>query len=118
MVTASGIDRDDEDWDGAEELALVEGDERLPWLQSGEEDEPANGGFDTGRLILLGLLALLALLAVLAAVWFVSHKASGEPEADGSVIAAPQGPYKVRPAEQGGKVFAGTGDTSFAVVNR
>lgn len=113
MVSATGFD--DKDWDDTEELALIEADDRLPWLESGEEDNLASGGVDTGRVMMMGLLALLVLLAVVAAIWFVSNRAGSEPAPDGSVIAAPEGPYKVRPEDEGGKTFAGTGDTSFAV---
>lgn len=103
----------DDDWDGREQLDLAKED-RLPWLESSEEEEGA-GGFDTSRLILLGVLALVALGVVVGGIWFVGNRTSGEPEPDGSLIAAPEQPYKTRPDDQGGKVFAGTGDTSFAV---
>jgi hypothetical protein len=36
--------------------------------------------------------------------------------ADGETISAPAAPYKTRPANPGGEVVAGTGDTSFAVA--
>lgn len=95
------------------ELAL-EDDDRLPWLES-DEDEPLPG-FDTGRLVGLGLIMLVVLAALVGGVWFLTHRGlSNEPPADGSLIAAPEGPYKVRPSDAGGKTFAGTGDTSFAV---
>lgn len=106
---------ENENWDGAEELALTEGDERLPWLESaGEDEEP--GGFDTTRLLLIGAIALAVLAVVVGGLWYVaSQGVGGEPEADGSIIAAPEVPYKVKPDDDGGKTFAGTGDTSFAV---
>lgn len=103
----------DEDWEGEEQLDLAD-DESLPWLEAGE-DEDDGAGFDTSRLILLAVLALALLGAVVGAIWFVTNQVSDEPEADGSVIAAPEEPYKTRPDDPGGKTFAGTGDTSFAV---
>jgi len=111
-MAATPYDADD-NWDEGEQLDLAR-DERLPWLESGEEDEGA-GGFATQRLMLMGALAVLVLAVLVGGIWFVSNKASDEPEADGSLIAAPEQPYKTRPAEKGGKVFEGTGDSSFAV---
>lgn len=105
----------DEDWDAGEELALIEREERLPWLDSGDEDGAA-APYDTGRIMLIGALALTVLVALVGGIWFVTRMTgAGGPEPDGSVIAAPEGPYKVRPSDAGGKTFAGTGDTSFAV---
>lgn len=101
------------EWTAEERLDLADG-ESLPWLEAGEDAED-HEGFDTRRLILLGALALVLLAAVVGGIWFISNQASDEPVADGSVIAAPEEPYKTRPEEPGGKTFAGTGDTSFAV---
>lgn len=90
-------------------------DERLPWLESEEEGEEPPP-FDTGRLIGLGLIMLVALVVLVVAIWFVTNRAAGAgPAPDGSLIAAPETPYKQRPASPGGKTFAGTGDTSYAV---
>lgn len=103
----------DEDWDEGEQLDLAS-EERLPWLEAGDEDD-LDGGFDTQRLLLVAGLALVALAVVIGGIWFVSRQASDEPPADGSLIAAPEEPYKTKPSEKSGKVFAGTGDSSFAV---
>ncbi len=100
-------------WTGETELDLAD-DESLPWLDSGDEDEGGDG-FDASRLMLLSLLALVALAAVIGGIWFVANQTSDEPTPDGSLIAAPDEPYKTRPEDPGGKTFAGTGDTSFAV---
>jgi len=97
------------------ELALEVPDERLPWLESDDDgDEPA--GVDTGRLVGLGLILLVVLVALVGGIWFVANRGFGEgPAPDGSLIAAPESPYKERPDDPGGKTFAGTGDTSYAV---
>ena len=52
---------------------------------------------------------------MVGAIGFVANNTSDEPEADGSLSAAPDEPYKSKPEDPGGKTFAGTGDTSFAV---
>ena len=104
----------DEDWDEAEGLELIESEERLPWLEADDEDGNA-AGLATSRLVLLGVLSVLVIGGLAAAAWMVSGVAGDEPPADGSLIAAPKEPYKTRPQDDGGKTFAGTGDTSFAV---
>lgn len=97
------------------ELAFETPEERLPWLESDDEgdDQPA---YDTSRLVGLGLIMLVALVVLVGGVWFFANRgAVSGPAPDGSLIAAPESPYKVRPAGPGGKTFAGTGDTSYAV---
>lgn len=121
MSTRPGGFRGDDGWfdrpdDPAErELALEAPDERLPWLESDDDgEEPA--GFDTGRLVGLGLILLVALVVMVGGIWFVANRGLGAgPAPDGSLIAAPESPYKERPDDPGGKTFAGTGDTSYAV---
>lgn len=106
----------DRNGDPAErELAFESADERLPWLESDEDgDEPP--AYDTSRLVGLGLIMLVALVVLVGGVWFFANRgASSGPAPDGSLIAAPETPYKERPASPGGKTFAGTGDTSYAV---
>ena len=94
-------------------LGLGDSDERLPWLESADDIDP-NEGFDTGRVIGFVLLGLVALGMIVGAVWIASHRGPGA--ADGSTISAEAGPYKVAPENPGGKKFAGTGDTSYAVA--
>ncbi|MGI8944148.1 MAG: SPOR domain-containing protein [Qipengyuania sp.] len=114
----AGIGRDDQ-WDEAEEfshgeLAFDDSGESLPWLESDEEVAPES--FDTMRLLGVGLIMLVVLaLAVGAIWWFTNNGAGGGPEPDGSLIEAPDRPFKSPPEDAGGKTFAGTGDTSFAV---
>jgi hypothetical protein len=107
MINAEYEEIDDSD----AALGLADTD-NLPWLESDEEDEDA-GGLDPGQIMLFaaGLVALLG--AVVGGVWYVSNKAGGgEMVADGSVIAAPEGPIKQRPDDPGGKTFAGTGNVA------
>ena len=94
-------------------LGLGDSDERLPWLESADDIDP-DEGFDSGRIVGFVMLGLVALAMIVGAVWFTSHRGAGE--ADGSLIRAEQGDYKVAPENPGGKKFAGTGDTSYAVA--
>lgn len=89
-------------------------EESLPWLESGEDETQT--GYDTTRLIGIGLLMVVALGVIVGAIWWFSNSnVGGGPEPDGSLVEAPDEPYRTRPEDAGGKTFAGTGDTSFAV---
>lgn len=109
-----------EGWDAAEgepleteQLALDE-DERLPWLES-SNDEYEDEGSDSGRMMGFVLMGLVALAAIVGGIWWATHRTTDPQLADGSLIAAPSEPYKTAPSDAGGKQFAGTGDSSFAV---
>ena len=97
-----------------EELALS-GDDSLPWLES-DEFEDTSGELDTTRIIGL-VVVMLALvgIGVGGAWWFANRDGGTEHVADGSTVAAPSGPYKVRPENPGGKEFEGTGSVASAV---
>lgn len=124
-MTGIDGDRDDEQWQNdadapleTERLALNDEDDRLPWLEGGDdEDYGEYQGSDTGHTLRLGLLALAALAAIVLGIYWVSHRNPdpGLPPADGSLVSAEDKPYKEAPKDPGGKTFDGTGDTSFAV---
>jgi hypothetical protein len=95
-------------------LALDE-EERLPWLES-EDDFDSDEATAPARLLGLVLAGILVLAAAVGGIWWLTHSsADSGPVADGGVIKAPARPYKEAPRQPGGKTFAGTGDTSFAV---
>lgn len=104
-----------DDYVGDEQLTLADEDERLPWLETGDEDFD-EGGVDTGRIFGFVLLALIALAAFVGGIWWFGNR-GGDTEivADGSTIEAPPGPYKERPEDPGGKQFEGTGNLAPAV---
>ena len=118
MVAFGDAGRDGEAADGIDpdtgRLALDDDGEKLPWLESSDDDE--DEGVDSGRIIGFALIGLVALLAILGGIWFATSRHSdGTAVADGSTIEAPDAPYKTKPEDPGGKKFAGTGDTSFKV---
>lgn len=93
-------------------MGLDADDDRLPWLESAD-DAPASDG-SAGKIMGFILLGLVGLSIVLAAIyWIVGN--GGAPEGDGSLIAAPQGDYKVRPKDKQEQKVEGTGDASYAV---
>jgi hypothetical protein len=101
--------------DEPDQLQLVDEDASLPWLE-GDDDFDNQGGSGGGQIVLLALLALSALALIIGGIWWFTRGGSeNELVADGSVIEAPEQPYKEKPADPGGKTFEGTGDTSYAV---
>lgn len=92
----------------------LEEEERLPWLESVDDED--DYGNDNGRLVTFLVGGLVVLAALVGGIWWATHRGGeNELQADGSVIEAPATPYKEAPKDPGGKTFAGTGDTSYAV---
>ncbi len=111
-----GQDHDeDEPWDEAQDDELdLDEDEPLPWLESSDYGEEET--VDTARIVGFVSLALVVLALLVGGFWYMTNRSSGsDVVADGSTIAAPEGPAKVRPADPGGKEFEGTGDVAPAV---
>ena len=97
-------------------LEFGDEDVRLPWLETDGDEEDEVKGYSGGQLTTLLVLGLLAVAVIVGGIWWALSTRKDEVlVADGSVIAAPEQPYKERPKDPGGKTFAGTGDTSFAV---
>lgn len=92
-------------------LALEEED-RLPWLESAE-DYGSDSSSSPMRVAMLLLLGLLALAAIVAGFYWLQGRNAGL-TGDGTLIAAQEGDYKVRPADTDAKDFEGEGDASFA----
>jgi cell division septation protein DedD len=123
-MTGIDGDREGEEWQQGEgepleteRLALDDEDERLPWLESSDDEDYAESeGSDIGHTLRLGLLALAALAAIVLGIYWITHR-NPDPALtpDGSLVAAEATPYKEAPKDPGGKTFDGTGDTSFAV---
>jgi hypothetical protein len=96
-----------------DELDLGNEDASLPWLEGDDDFEDESSG---GSFLLLALMALGALALIIGGIWwFTRERGQTDLVADGSVIEAPDAPYKEKPADPGGKTFEGTGDTSYAV---
>lgn len=85
-------------------------DDRLPWLETVEEDY--RGGRSVGRTVLLVLLALL----VLGGLGYGYHRYTQQRDGGGTgaLIAAAPGDYKIKPDQPGGMKVEGEGDTVFS----
>lgn len=91
------------------ELGLQDED-RLPWLEAVENDSE-DDSVDTARVLGFIIAGLLALAVVIGGVvWLRSQGQQG----DGTLIAAQEGDYKVKPDEPGGMKVEGQGDSAFA----
>ncbi|MES2989435.1 MAG: SPOR domain-containing protein [Pseudomonadota bacterium] len=85
-------------------------DDRLPWLETVEEDYREGPSF--GRILLLIVLLLLVIGAAAGGYyWYKQHQGL---TGNGQLINAQEGDYKVKPDEPGGQVVAGEGDSVFS----
>lgn len=87
--------------------------ERLPWLETVEDDHEERPS--VLRIVLLVLLALAILAAAIFA--FQYYQAHRGVSGDGALIAAQEGDYKVKPDDPGGTKVDGEGDTAIATSN-
>lgn len=85
--------------------------DRLPWLETAEEDYPRD--YSAARFMLLAVLALAVVgFVAVGYLWYQrSQTVSG---GNGELIKAPAGDYKTKPEEPGGMKAEGEGDTVFA----
>lgn len=87
-----------------------EGDDRLPWLETVDEDY--DEGQKRGRVFLYVFVALLLAGLVILGYYYVrQHPGQG---GTGELIKAQEGDYKVKPDEPGGMKVEGQGDSVFA----
>ncbi|SEN33211.1 Sporulation related domain-containing protein [Sphingomonas gellani] len=84
-------------------------EDRLPWLETVEPDQPH--GPPMGRVIAFVLLGLVVLAGIVYAVYALQR---GQATPDGQLIAAQEGDYKVRPTDTGGMKVKGEGDAAIA----
>ncbi len=85
-------------------------EDRLPWLETVEDD------YDDGpSIVRIVLLVLLALAIVAAAIFGYQYlKKHQGVDGNGALITAQDGDYKVKPDDPGGMKVEGEGDTAIA----
>jgi len=97
------------------ELAFGDVGDHLPWLESDDDEEER--GVDAARIVIFAVIGLVAVGLIAGILWWMAQsRGSASLIPEGGTIEAPEGPYKTKPEEPGGKTFEGTGDTSFAVA--
>lgn len=85
-------------------------EDRLPWLETAEEDYEEESS--VLRNVLLVALGLAVIAAAVGGYWL--YKRTGGGGGTGALINAQEGDYKVKPDEPGGMKVEGEGDTVFA----
>ncbi len=90
---------------------MVSDSEALPWLEAvDDEDEPR--GVSAGKMLMALAMVLVGVGIVAGTLFYLGREqaGSGPPE----LIAAPPGPYKVKPDDPGGLDVSGDSGTAFA----
>jgi len=86
-------------------------EDRLPWLEAVEEDGDGDGP-SMAKLVGALVIGLLAIGLIVGGLFWLGNR--NRPGGNGEIIAAPEGDYKVRPADPGGLNVQGEGDTAIA----
>lgn len=84
-------------------------EDRLPWLETVEPDEPEGPGLF--RVVVLVAVGLALLAAIVFGIFSMQQRV---PNGHGELIAAPAGDYKVRPDDPGGLKVEGEGDSAIS----
>lgn len=91
--------------------AALDNDDRLPWLEAVEEEDGESGP-SALKLIVAVLIGLAAIGGIVGGIFWMGSRDGVENRAP-EVIAAPEGPYKVKPDSPGGMTVEGQGETAF-----
>jgi hypothetical protein len=94
-----------------EELEVGDED-RLPWLEAVEEEDGEGDGPSVVKLIAAIVVGLVAIGVIIGGLFWLDHRPQSG--ANGEIIAAPEGDYKVRPENPGGMNVSGEGEVSAA----
>jgi hypothetical protein len=89
----------------------LDNDDRLPWLEAVEE-EGGESGPSALKLIVAVLIGLAAIGGIVGGIFWMGNRDGAETGAP-EVIAAAEGPYKVKPDSPGGMTVEGQGETAF-----
>ena len=91
----------------------LDDEDRLPWLEAVQDDDDKDGP-GAGKLIAFVLIGLAAIGLIVGGLFWLGDRSAPPVEGEPELIAAPEGDYKVKPADPGGMKVKGEGDTAFA----
>ena len=88
-------------------------EQNFPWLEPVEDEDDAPRL--SARQMVVGIvLALLAAALIAGTMFWLGHRNAGEGSGPPELIAAPTGPYKVKPSDPGGLDVSGESGTAYA----
>ncbi len=87
-------------------------DQGLPWLEAVDDEDGPRGV--SARKMLFALLLMVLAVAIVAGTFFWLGRRDQSVDGAPELIAAPPGPYKVRPDDPGGLDVAGESGTAFS----
>jgi cell division septation protein DedD len=102
---------DGDDSFAVEDHAENAAEDRLPWLEAVEEDDPREGPSPL-KLIAAVVIGLAAIAIIVGGLFWLGNRS--RTDGNGEIIAAPEGDYKVRPENPGGMNVSDEGDTAYA----
>jgi hypothetical protein len=91
-------------------------DDRLPWLEAVDEDDTRDGP-SAAKLIAFVVIGLVAIGLIVGGLFWMGNRGdsgAGGAGTDDTLIAAPEGDYKVKPDDPGGMKVEGQGGTALA----
>jgi hypothetical protein len=93
----------------------LDDDDRLPWLEAVDEDETRDGP-SAAKLIAFVVIGLVAIGLIVGGLFWMGNRGTDGAGAGGddTLIAAPEGDYKVKPTDPGGMKVEGQGGTALA----
>ena len=87
----------------------LSGEDRLPWLEAVEEEEDRDGP-SAAKLAAAIIIGLVAIGIIVGGLFWLGNR--GQEDGDGTLIAAEEGDYKVKPADPGGMEVADQAGTA------
>ncbi len=88
-------------------------EQNFPWLEP-VEDEDDTPRLSASKMLAGVLLVLLALALVAGTMFWLGRRNIGEGSGPPELIAAPAGPYKIKPTDPGGLDISGESGTAYA----
>jgi len=88
-------------------------EQNFPWLEPVEDEDDAPR-LSAGKMLAGIVLVLLALALVAGTMYWLGRRNVGEGSGPPELIAAPAGPYKIKPENPGGLDISGESGTAYA----